>query len=81
MGKDERKKVFFLNFFGQKVFDMYFPQKVFYGVFELPLLRNAQKRWVKTKGGEKKNINFFGQKFLTCIFLKKFFMVFLNSPC
>jgi hypothetical protein len=44
MGKDDRKKVFFLNFFCQKVFDMDFPQKVFYGVFELPLLRNAQKR-------------------------------------
>jgi hypothetical protein len=60
---------------------MYFPQKVFYGVFELPLLRNAQKRWVKTKGGGKKNLNFFGQKLLTCTFPKKFFMVFLNSPC
>jgi hypothetical protein len=23
---------------------MYFPKKVFYGVFEVPLLRNAQKR-------------------------------------
>jgi hypothetical protein len=26
-------------------------------------------------------LNFFGQKFLTCISPKKFFMVFLNSPC
>jgi hypothetical protein len=51
--KTKGKKFFFLNFFGQKVFDMYFPQKVFYGVFELPLLRNAQKRWVKTKGKKK----------------------------
>jgi hypothetical protein len=32
------------KFFFSKVFDMDFPQKVFYGVFELPLLRNAQKR-------------------------------------
>jgi hypothetical protein len=63
MGKDERKNVFFPQLFRPKVFDMYFPQKVFCGVFELPLLRNAQKRWVKTKG-EKKNLNFFGQKFL-----------------
>jgi hypothetical protein len=50
MGKDERKKVFFsLNFFGQKpkVFDIDLPQKVFCGVFELPLLRNAQKRHKK----------------------------------
>jgi hypothetical protein len=44
MGKDERKKVFFPQLFLPKVFDMYFPQKVFYGVFELPVLRNAQKR-------------------------------------
>jgi hypothetical protein len=45
MGKDERKKVFFSSqLFRPKVFDMYFPKKVFYGVFELPLLRNAQKR-------------------------------------
>jgi hypothetical protein len=29
------------------VFDMDFLQKVFYGVFELPLLRNAQKRHKK----------------------------------
>jgi hypothetical protein len=32
---------------------MNFPQKVFCGVFELPLLRNAQKRH-KTKSGKKK---------------------------
>jgi hypothetical protein len=32
------------QFFRPKVFDMDFPQKVFYRVFELPLLRNAQKR-------------------------------------
>ena len=75
MGKDERKKVFFPQLFRPKVFDMYFPQKVFYGVFEPPLLRNAQKRWVKTKG-EKKNLNFFGQKFLTCISPKSFLWCF-----
>jgi hypothetical protein len=43
------------------------------------LLRNAQKRWEKTKGGGG-NLNFFGQKFLTCFF-PKFFVVCLNSPC
>jgi hypothetical protein len=48
MGKDERKKVFFPQLFRPKAFDMYFPQKVFYGVFELPLLRNAQRRHTKT---------------------------------
>jgi hypothetical protein len=36
-----------------KVFDMDFLQKYFYGVFELPLPRNAQKR-TKTKSQEKK---------------------------
>jgi hypothetical protein len=44
MGKDERKTVLFSQLFRPKVFDMDFPQKDFYGVFELPLLRNAQKR-------------------------------------
>jgi hypothetical protein len=44
MEKDERKKVFFSQLFRPKVFDIDFPQKVLYGVFELPLLRNAQKR-------------------------------------
>jgi hypothetical protein len=44
MGKDERKQVLFSQLFRPKVFDMDFPQKVFDAVFELPLLRNAQKR-------------------------------------
>jgi hypothetical protein len=42
MEKDER--FFSPRLFRPKVFDMGFPQKVFNGVFELPLLRNAQKR-------------------------------------
>jgi hypothetical protein len=37
-------KSYFFSTFWQKVFDMNFPQTVFNGVFELPLLRNAQKR-------------------------------------
>jgi hypothetical protein len=41
MGKDDRKKN--PQLFRPKAFDMDFPQKVFNGVFELPLLRNAQK--------------------------------------
>jgi hypothetical protein len=45
MGKDDRKKEI-LNFFGQKFLTWTFPQK-HYGVFELPLLRNAQKRHQK----------------------------------
>jgi hypothetical protein len=47
MGKDERKKVFFSQIFRPKVFEIDFHQKVVYGVFELPLLRNAQKRHKK----------------------------------
>jgi hypothetical protein len=49
MGKDDRKKFFFSQLFRPKVFDMEFPKKFFmvYGVFELPLLRNAQKRHKK----------------------------------
>jgi hypothetical protein len=43
MGKDERKKKI-SQLFRPKVFDTDFPQKVFSGAFELPLLRNAQKR-------------------------------------
>ena len=52
--KTTGKKFFFLNFFRPKVFDMYFPKKVFYGVFELPLLRNAQKRHKKNLKIKKK---------------------------
>ena len=44
MGKDGRKKVFFLNFFGQKLLTWISPKKFFCGVFELPLMRNAQKQ-------------------------------------
>jgi hypothetical protein len=54
MGKDDRISFFSLNFFRPKVFDMYFPKKVFYGAFELPLLRNAQKRHNKKKKKKKK---------------------------
>jgi hypothetical protein len=34
---------FFSQLFGQKLLTWIFPKKYFYGVFELPLLRNAQK--------------------------------------
>jgi hypothetical protein len=43
MGKGDRNKVYFIQLFRPIVFDMDFPQFVF-GVFELPLLRIAQKR-------------------------------------
>jgi hypothetical protein len=48
--------------------------------------RETAKKAIKQKSmgkdeREKKNLNFFGQKLLTCTFPKKFLMVFLNSPC
>jgi hypothetical protein len=43
----QEKSFFFSQLFRPKVFDMDFPKKVFCGVFELPLLRNAQKRHKK----------------------------------
>jgi hypothetical protein len=49
--KTKGKKLFFSQLFRPKVFDIDFPQKVFYGVFELPLLRNAQKRHKKKQKG------------------------------
>jgi hypothetical protein len=54
--KTTGKKFFFLNFFRPKVFDMYFPKKVLNGVFELPLLKNAQKRHKKNKNKKKKKV-------------------------
>ncbi len=47
--KNASKKVFRPQLFWQKAFDMDFPQKVFHGVFELPLLRNTQKRHKQIK--------------------------------
>jgi hypothetical protein len=64
--KTKRKK-FFFSTFRPKVFDMDFPQKVFHGVFELPLLRNAQKRHLFLKNLKKethKNAHRFGGVFL-----------------
>jgi hypothetical protein len=45
--KTTEKGFFFLNFSGQKFLTWTFPNKFFYGLFELPLLRNAQKRHKK----------------------------------
>jgi hypothetical protein len=50
-GKRRQEKSFFPQLFRPKAFDMDFPQKVFNGVFELPLLRNAQKRHKKNPKG------------------------------
>jgi hypothetical protein len=49
----------FLSIFWEKVFDMDFLQKYVYGVFELPLPRNAQNRTKKNQG-KKKSRFFFG---------------------
>jgi hypothetical protein len=44
-----------LSIFLGKVFDMDFLQKCFYGVFELPLPRNAQKRTKKNAKKKRKS--------------------------
>jgi hypothetical protein len=46
-GKRRKEKSFFSQLFRPKAFDMDFSQKVFCGVFEIPLMRNAQKRHKK----------------------------------
>jgi hypothetical protein len=45
----EKRQDLFSQLFWQMFFDMNFPQKVFNGVFELPLMRNAQERHKKLK--------------------------------
>jgi hypothetical protein len=57
-------------------------RKYFYGVFGLLMQRNGQKRnnfflgWEKTTGKKFLFLNFFGQKFLTWIFPKRFLWCF-----
>jgi hypothetical protein len=59
-GKRRKEKSFFFSTFSEvfgfwpKVLDLDFPQKVFCGVFELPLLRNAPKRHKKNLTIKKK---------------------------
>ena len=70
----------FLRFF--EIFRSDF-RKYFYGVFGLLMQRNGQKRdkqnrWEKTTGKWFIFLNFFGQKFLTWTFPKKFFIDFLT---
>jgi hypothetical protein len=78
MGKDERKKKI-LNFFGQKFLTRISPKKCFM-VFELPLLRNAQKRWVKTKGKKKKKPQLFRPKAFDMYFPQKVFNGVFELP-
>jgi hypothetical protein len=85
MGKDDRKKVFFPQLFRPKVFDMDFRQKVFYGVFELPLLRNAQKRHKKYSQKLKKESTYLPHLVAICQiyggFKKKIFGAPRIRPC
>jgi hypothetical protein len=53
---------------------MYFPQKVFYGVFELPLLRNAQKRH------KKKRKKYLPTPFIICPGIRRFQFYFSSAP-
>jgi hypothetical protein len=47
-------KSFFSQLFWQTVFDMDLPQQVFNGVYELPMLKNSQKRHKKESEKRKK---------------------------
>jgi hypothetical protein len=83
MGKDEMKKVFFPQLFRPKAFDMDFPQKVFYGVFELPLLRSAQKRHkqnLKNKTKKQKG-TYLPDLLAICQIYPRFIFFFLSAPC
>jgi hypothetical protein len=54
--KEKNRKKLVFSTFCQKGFDMDFPKKVFNGVFELPLSRNAQKRHLKKKGKKESDL-------------------------
>jgi preprotein translocase subunit YajC len=58
---------------------MYFTQKVFYGVFELPLLRNAQKRH-KKKLKKLKKVGTYLPHFIICQVYVAFNFIFLRRP-
>jgi hypothetical protein len=63
--KKARKKLKFWSILLEKVFDMDFLQKYFYGVFELPLPRYARKRTKKI--AKKKRISWWvGPGFRKC---------------
>jgi hypothetical protein len=81
MGKDERKKVVFSQLFRPKVFVIDFPQKVFYGVFELPLLRNAKNAIKKLKKLKKKQKGTYLPDLLAiCQIYPRFIFFFLRRP-
>jgi hypothetical protein len=79
--KTTGKKFFFLNFFRPKAFDMYFPKKKCYGVFELPLLRNAQKRHkTNLKIKKKKKPTYLPHLVAICQIYGGFNLIFLGHP-
>jgi hypothetical protein len=78
MGKDDRNKVF-SQLFRPKVFDMDLPQKVFYGVSEHPLLRNAQKRHKKEKKKREKG-TYLPHLVAICQIYVAFKKLFLRRP-
>jgi hypothetical protein len=79
MGKDERI-FFFPQLFRPKVFEIDSPQKVFYGVFELPLLRNAQKRHKKIKKIKKKPERYPPDLLAICQIYPRFIFFFFGAP-
>ena len=81
--KTKGKKVFFSQLFRPKVFDIDFRQKVFYGVFELPLLRNAQKRHKKNKikNNKKQKGTYLPDLLAICQIHPRFIFFFLSAPC
>jgi hypothetical protein len=83
LGKDERKKGIFSQLFRPKVFDIDFPQKVFDGVFELPLLRNAQKRHKKNlkKNRKKQKGTYLPDLLAICQIHPRFIFFSLSAPC
>jgi hypothetical protein len=79
--KTKGKKFFFSQLFRPKVFDIDFPQKVFYGVAELPLLRNAQKRHKQIKKIKKKQKGTYLIYWPSAGYTPVSFFFFLNAPC
>jgi hypothetical protein len=82
MGKDERKKGFFSQLFRPKAFYIDFPQKFFFGVFELPLLRNARKRHKKISKIKKKTQKgtYLPDLLAICQIYPRFIFFFLRRP-
>jgi hypothetical protein len=77
-GKRRQEKSFL-----KKGFDMDFPEKAFDGVFELPLLRNAQKRHKRKsqKKLKKRKGTYLPHLVAICQIYVAFNFLFLDAPC